>query len=175
MVAFVFLAALMHEGLGVCQTESYVLTVGAEADPCFTRRLAAAAGHVVADVVERARSMGCFDWKGTSLSGLRLCGSDVCGFPNALKHTKSRAEEAQRAPQAVVGRGTSTLDASERSPSPAAPTTLSNTRLPNDQFGNPLITGEADILKHDGAYYVSAKHALLPSPCMQLRAHAAGQ
>ena len=36
-------------------------------------------------------------------------------------------------------------------------------------------TGEADILKHDGAYYVSAKHALLPSPCMQLRAHAAGQ
>ena len=85
----------------VCQTESYLLTVGAEADPCYTRTLAAAAGHVVADVVERARSMGlaaCFEWKGTGLSGLRLCGSDVCGFPDA---GPSREEEAQRAPPAV--------------------------------------------------------------------------
>ena len=34
-------------------------------------------------------------------------------------------------------------------------TTLSNTELPRDQFGNPLVTGEADILVHptDGHYY----------------------
>lgn len=35
----------------------------------------------------------------------------------------------------------------------SAEVTLSNTALPRDQNGEPLITGEADVLEHDGAYY----------------------
>ena len=31
---------------------------------------------------------------------------------------------------------------------------LSNTRLPVDSDGNPLITGETSVLEHDGSYYV---------------------
>eukprot|EP00038_Savillea_parva_P009838 m.186169 g.186169 ORF g.186169 m.186169 type:complete len:710 (-) comp16687_c0_seq1:65-2194(-) len=31
--------------------------------------------------------------------------------------------------------------------------TLSNVQLPKDQNGDPLITGEADVLYHEGAYY----------------------
>ena len=40
-------------------------------------------------------------------------------------------------------------------PGASGPVTLSNTRLPRDQFNNTLITGEADILVHpsDGHYY----------------------
>ena len=32
--------------------------------------------------------------------------------------------------------------------------TLSNVKLPVDQFGEKLITGEADVLVHEGAYYL---------------------
>eukprot|EP01048_Picozoa_sp_COSAG05_P005959 COSAG05_NODE_370_length_10716_cov_5.748422_3_plen_371_part_00 len=36
----------------------------------------------------------------------------------------------------------------------AATVTLSNVKLPVDQNGEKLITGEADILRHDGAFYM---------------------
>ena len=31
---------------------------------------------------------------------------------------------------------------------------LSNVALPRDQHGNPIMTGETDVLSHDGSFYV---------------------
>ena len=59
--------------------------------PCYSRDIVASGGHVTADATRRAQAAPgslCFAWGGGGeaaawLKGLRLCGSEICGFLDA--------------------------------------------------------------------------------------------
>ena len=69
-------------------TESFRFHTGGKqllATPCYTRDLSAAAGHVTADVVNAKpvdTQFPCYAFISEleAFAGLRLCGSEFCGF-----------------------------------------------------------------------------------------------
>ena len=68
-------------------TEAFRFFISPDLSPCYTRDIKASAGHVIEDITNAHpvdAQFPCFGFISQMevVNGLRLCGSDFCGFHN---------------------------------------------------------------------------------------------